>query len=531
MSAATNVQLPPEMELAKPVAEGAEFRRRVGSISRQSAIYFSGTILTGIAGYFFKIYLARKLGPQLLGLYALGMSVVGFLGIFNALGLPSSAARFVAEYSTKKEFARLGGFLWRGLGLLSAGNLLLGVVVIVSGPWIAWHLYHAPGLSGYFVPFALIMLLGVLNTFLEQTMAGYREIARRTWITHFVGKPVNIVIAVVLISMGFGLSGYLVAQVASACLVLVLLGVSVWKLTPAAARRMAASMPIERKVVTFSAVAFGIAAVHFALGQADRVILGCYLDAAQVGIYAVAMTIVSFIPIGLQSVNQIFSPMIAELYASGNSILLGQLYTNLTRWVLILTIPLAFTVIAFSHSVIAFFGPRFESGAAVLTIGAVGQLFNCGVGSVGFLLLMSGHEVQLIKIQAANAVLMVVLSLVLVRPFGIIGAAYAATAAVVGTNLWALAVVHRRLKLFPYDTSYYRLLVPGGVMLIVLAALRHSAGHANASWQIAIPALCCAYAAFLGTLVLFGLRGEDRRLARMLWNKVGFFIHGMGAGA
>src|SRR5579863_608041 len=130
MATATNI---PETQETTPVLvpspEGAEFHRRIGSISRQSAVYFAGTILTAAAGYFFKIYLARALGKEALGLYALGMSVVGFLGLFNAVGLPAAAARFVSEYNSRAEFQRLGFFLRGSLGVLSAGNLLLGIVV------------------------------------------------------------------------------------------------------------------------------------------------------------------------------------------------------------------------------------------------------------------------------------------------------------------------------------------------------------------------------------------------------------------
>src|SRR5580765_7298714 len=82
-----------------------EFHLKIGSISRQSAVYFAGTILTAAAGYFFKVYLARRLGAEALGLYALGMSIVGFLGLFNAVGLPAAAARFVAQYYTSANFS------------------------------------------------------------------------------------------------------------------------------------------------------------------------------------------------------------------------------------------------------------------------------------------------------------------------------------------------------------------------------------------------------------------------------------------
>ncbi len=144
--------------------------------------------------------------------------------------------------------------------------------------------------------------------------------------------------------------------------------------------------------MTFSAVAFGIAVVDFALSQTDKIVLGYYLPAKQVGIYAVAMALVGFVPIALQSVNQIFSPIIAELHAVGNRLLLQKLYATLTKWIVILTIPLALTMVVFARPLMGIFGPAFQSGAAVLAIGAVGQLVNCGVGSVGFLLLMSGHQ-------------------------------------------------------------------------------------------------------------------------------------------
>jgi O-antigen/teichoic acid export membrane protein len=520
---ATAINIPATEETTPvlvPAPEGAEFHRTMGSISRQSAVYFAGTLLTAAAGYFFRIYLARRLGAEALGLYALGMSIVGFLGLFNAVGLPTAAARFVAEYSTRGEFARLGGFLRGGLALLTVGNLMLGVMVLVVGPWVAVHFYHAPALSSYFWAFALIMLFGVLTGFLGQVMAGYRDVARRTAITHFIGTPVNIAIAVLLISLGFGLGGYLAAQVGSALLVLGLLAVSVWRLTPVEARARGRSAPVEGRVVAFSAVAFGIAAVDFALSQTDKIVLGYYLAPKQVGIYATAMTLVSFVPIALQSVNQIFSPIIAELHAGGNRFLLQRLYAALTKWIVILTIPLALTIAILARPLMGIFGPSFLPGAVVLAIGATGQVINCAVGSVGFLLLMSGHQMEMIKIQATNAGLMIGLSLLLVPRLGMTGAALASAITLATTNIWSLAAVRGRLKLFPYHAGYLKLALPtvlsGGVLLV----LSHAAAGAYAPWKTAVLGLVCAYVLFLGALALFGLDDEDGEMAKIVWARI-----------
>lgn len=528
MSAATNISESPAVPIAvTPTPETAEFRQRLGSISHHSAVYFAGTIFTAAAGYFFKVYLARSLGAEALGLYALGMSVVGFLGLFNAAGLPSAAARFIAEYQSRADFPRLGAFLRRSLGLLSVGNLLLGAVLIAIGPWIAVHFYHAPALSAYFWSFALIMLFGVLSTFFGQAMAGYQDVAKRTIITHFIGTPANIIFAVTLISVGFGLGGYLAAQVASGLLVVVLLGISVWKTTPAESRVLAPKAKIEKEVIAFSATAFGIAGIEFFLGQTDKIVLGYYLEPWRVGVYAVATALVGFVPIALQSVNQIFSPTIAELYATGKHALLQQLYATLTRWILMLTLPLALTMTFVARPLMTIFGKGFESGASVVVIGAVGQLLNCAVGSVGYLLLMSGNQTRLIRIQAWNAALMIGLSLLLVPRLGILGAAIASAVTVITTNLWSLAAVFRTLELFPYNASYRKLIPPLVASSVVLAGLLQVSPRVHAAWAVAFLGLILAYSSFMGTLLLVGLEPEDRRFAMMMWRRLNLLRNGV----
>ncbi|PYV58155.1 MAG: hypothetical protein DMG91_04765, partial [Acidobacteria bacterium] len=55
------------------------FRAHVGKISRESGFFLAGSLFTTAAGYFFRIFLARTLGAEALGIYALGMTIVGFL--------------------------------------------------------------------------------------------------------------------------------------------------------------------------------------------------------------------------------------------------------------------------------------------------------------------------------------------------------------------------------------------------------------------------------------------------------------------
>jgi O-antigen/teichoic acid export membrane protein len=524
MSALHAKKIPPTdevLEIRPGPTEVPGFRQQMGHISRHSAVFFAGTIFTAAAGYLFKIYLARVLGAEALGIYALGMTIVGLLGIFNALGLPYSAVRFVAAYTATGKLDLLRGFLARSIFLLLLCNLVLGGGLLLVGRWVSVRFYHAPVLSRYLGMFALIMTFGALTGFLGQVLAGYKDIARRTVITNFIGSPLTMIFTLGLVGAGLGLWGYIFAQVASAFVVVVLLVIAVWKLTPKAARALSGRLaPIENEVLSFSAVVFGISFLEYLLSQADKILIGFYLNPREVGVYAVATALVTFVPIILQSVNQIFSPTIADLYARGQVELLGRMYQTLTKWILGLTLPLAAGIIIFSPALMRIFGHDFEQGWPILVIGTLGQLINCGVGSVGYLLMMSGNQGRVVRIQAVMACVMVALSAILIPKWGITGAAVGAAVTNGVSNLWYLWEVRSKLGLFAYSRSYWRLVLPFAGNLAALLLVRTTLQAVRPEWAVVMAGLAVAYLAFIGIAIAFGLDADDRMIAGAVWSKV-----------
>jgi O-antigen/teichoic acid export membrane protein len=493
----------------------------MGQISRHSAVFFLGTLFTAAAGYLFKIYVARVLGAGALGVYALGMTLVGFFGLFNGLGLPQTAVRFVAAYSATQQYQRLHAFFRHALVLLAVANVALAGALILVGPWVARNLYHSPDLVLYLRLFAGLLALGGFTAFMGQVLAGYKDVALRTVITNFIGSPLNIILGVILLAGGMGLRGYVLAQVASGTVVLCLLFAAAWKLTPVAARYFPTTAPkVESEVFWFSAAVFGVSSLEFLLGQADKIMLGIFLDVRQVGIYAVAASLVGFVPVALQSVNQIFSPTIADLHARGEHALLGRIFQTLTKWIIGVTLPLAFVMIVYSKPLMRLFGPAFEAGWIVLILGTLGQLVNAGVGSVGYLLLMSGNQRRLIRVQTMTAVFMVVLTIALVRPFGIIGVALAAALTNALTNYLCLREVRSTLQLSPYNRTYLRLLLPCIASLAVVLCLRLLVTGFHPEWiQIGV-ALVIAYLAFCGLSLVVGLDDDDRMIVTSIQRRL-----------
>jgi O-antigen/teichoic acid export membrane protein len=262
--------------------------------------------------------------------------------------------------------------------------------------------------------------------------------------------------------------------------------------------------------------------LEFVLAQADKILLGAFLDVRQVGIYAVAATLVAFVPVALQSVNQIFSPTIADLHARGEHALLGRLFQTLTKWILGLTLPLAFVMIIFSKPLMRLFGAAFEAGWVVLSLGTLGQLVNAGVGSVGYLLLMSGNQARLIRVQVVMAVFMIATTFGLVRPFGIAGVALAAALTAVLTNYLCLRQVRAALQLSPYNRTYLRLLGPCAVSLAVTAGVRLliRSFDLHPEWLWIGVASVLSYATFCGSVLLVGLDNDDKMIVAAIRSRV-----------
>ncbi len=458
--------------------DAQKFRYEIGQISRQSAVFFAGTMFTSVAAYAFKIYLARALGAEALGIYALGMTAVGTIGLVAALGLPSAAARYVAVYTARADSERLRALLWRSLEILLITNLLGGVGMFLARHSIAQRIYHTPSLAKYMVLFALIMLSGAFTTFLGQD---------------------------------------LIAQVSSAFVVLLLLARSAWKLTPPQARSWRPLGPaLEQEVTRFSMTLFAAASLEFLLAQFDKILLGHYLDVRTVGIYAVAGSATAMLAIILQSVNSIFGPTIADLHAQGDYKVLGHLFETLTKWILGLSIPLILLFMIWSRSLMGLFGADFQAGSPLLIILCFGQAINCGTGSVGYLLLMSGHQKEMIRGQLIFGILLLLADWSLIPVAGVRAAAVVSALGTAAINLYCLVVVRRRLGLFPYTRSYLKLAGPALAAAVTIWVARIAA---VANHSAVIPSLMFAlvlgYGIFLASLLLFGLDDDDRALIEL----------------
>jgi O-antigen/teichoic acid export membrane protein len=94
----------------------------------------------------------------------------------------------------------------------------------------------------------------------------------------------------------------------------------------------------------------------------------------------------------------------------------------------------------------------------VLVVLTIGYAVNVVCGSVGTLLVMTGYEKIVRNITLIVAILNIIMSVKLVKPYGLEGVAWATALSLILHNLWLMTMVRKRLGFWtiPLPARYGR---------------------------------------------------------------------------
>lgn len=510
-----NSQVSPSLGLPAVTRDGHVTRLATGA----------GVSLVGIVGgrglhALSQILLARLLGPELFGLYALGWTILRLAGAFAPLGLDKGVIRFAAGF-WRKDSASFKGVVWRSLVAALLAGVLVGAVIFLAAPWVEVA-FQKPGLApilrlfAFVFPFLAGMKVLVATTEITQRMQFgiYAE--------EFSQPVANVLLVVLFYWLGWQLLGAAAAAVCSFVLALVVAGYYVLRLFPELRTTPAKAAVSFQSLVAYS-LPTALAAVFTSLtGWTDRLFIGYYRPAAEVGVYQALSQSALLYALSLRAINAIFAPMIAHLYQNDEMAQLNHLFKISAKWGLYISLPVFLTIVfAPTALMIVVFGQEYAGGALPLVVLSIGQIVNVATGSVGYVLLMTGREKQWMTIAVGALLLNVSLNWLLVPRWGLVGAAGASAVSTSALFLTGLAWVRRTLNLWPYDRRYLKGLLATGVTVTLLAAWRLVV-PATPFWDLALTAALTA-GAFFGTLLLLGLDEEDREfihLFRERWRRV-----------
>ena len=478
-------------------------------LAKGARVTLVGRFSGRVANLLGQVAVARLFGPKVFGLYSIGWAILRILGILSSLGLDHGVIRYASRY-WRTDSSRFKGVLLQSLSGTILSGLLIGGGIYLGAPWLAEQVFKKPDLTLVLRCFAAALsVVAGLKVAASATRVS-QQMKYSVYAEELTQPAVHLPLIFLTYLLGWGLQGAVMAAVLSYIIAFILAIFYIKQLFPEVCSRKVKSIAVKG-LLSFSLPASFAGIFVMLTIWIDRLIVGYFLPASQVGIYQAASQSSTLFALILTAFNAIFSPMIADLYHRGQIQRLNALFKVGTKWGLYISLPL-FLVICISpcHVMSAVFGTEYEAGALSLVILSIAQLINVGTGAVGLLLIMTGHQKRWFLFSALMLFVNIFLNLLLIPKFGLHGAAIGTACAIAGLFLSGLFVVRYSLGLWPYDRRYFKGLLATALTTGVLLLLR----SANFSQSISGLSLFSAIsiATFGATLYLLGLDPEDHVL-------------------
>jgi O-antigen/teichoic acid export membrane protein len=419
-----------------------------------------GIVTTGL--------LARMLSKQEFGAYFLALTIVSLGAVVGSLGLPKTVVGLVAQNMGVGRPERARRVIRTVLEIGVFGTLGVSLAYLLVGGLVSEHLFHSSLLVGVTGLMAGWIAIAVVQEITAETFRGFHDIRLATLLGGLAtaGKSGGLIMRVLLLGVlvllwvrsgQANLTTVMLVCIGSGSVSVVL---SLWllydKVTLLGSSEGAEDEePVSAKEVLDDAIPFlAIALTSFVLLSADVWILGALGSLEEVGIYGAASRLVTFVAMPLLIVNLVLPPLVAEMYAQGQT---GRLERTLRTFSTLAGIPsllvlLVFMLLGGPILGLVYGKPIYHSDTAVLVllILSAAKLTAVWSGSCGLVLQFTGHQRSMLRVSVLTSPLFFVVAILATQRYGPVGVACAAGATTALQNVIMVLLAKRKTGMWTH---------------------------------------------------------------------------------
>jgi len=406
----------------------------------------AGVLFTRLLGaatqFVFYLVVAQRFGAEGLGLFVLAFTSSIAASTVSCWGIDQVALRHLSGHHAHGEFAAFRALFAHSIALVLLISTSIALAMgLLSGP-IAMQIFGKPELAPILrmlafsiVPFSLLQLLG------ESVRATGRVV-----LSAVLQTALAPVLALAFISLApsqdaVGSAALYYTLAYFAAMVAAIFFQSPRTSPLAVPDGKSENLSPWQLLKTATPVAW-VTIFSVWLGFSETLLLGLYRAADEVGYYAASLRLVLLVNFLLVALNGALAPKFAVLHRQGEIRELISLARRATLVMLTLSCPIFLALFLLPEILLAWFGDEFTAASTALVILAVGQLVNIATGPVGIILLMTGNAPAMQRHLVITVLVNLALAFLLIPPFGIVGAACSAAAAMAVLNLLLLHSVY-----------------------------------------------------------------------------------------
>lgn len=392
-------------------------------IRRGASVNYAGFFAGKLIVFVNSAILARLLAPEQFGLVAIGLLV---LSISEAITEAGPSAAVVWRTGPLEDTAPVA----LALSVISA--VLMALATFLAAPTVA-RFFDEPQAAGIIQVFALCILLSspaaVFSGILQRHMAFGKRLfidVSRALTKGAIGIPLALA--------GYDVWSLVYGQVAA---VVIGLGLAIW--LSGWMPRMSLERRTVAQILPYASHIAVIGLIGVAIKKTDIVIVGARFDAAQLGFYTLAFSLVELVTLGIcWSASQALFPVFSQAAQKEG---LDHVFTKGLATLLAVTFPISVgTAVLAEPFLLSVYGAKWAPAVPLLQIFSFYALIYSTAFNLGDIYKASGRPHLLSRINLANLILAVPLFLIGAQ-WGILGIAWAQVfvATSIAALNWAVA--------------------------------------------------------------------------------------------
>jgi len=457
--------------------------------------------------------LVSFLGEASFGLFSLAWVVVGYLAFLD-IGVSSATTKLTSEFLAKHESAQIGNLIRTALATNTVMGLFAGAVAVAISPLLIRYAFRIPGqlhseAFSVFVGVAFALPVLLIQGVLRAALSSYQ---RFDWINLVNGSVISLqwLVMTFFAWRGFGVITVVWLAVLARGVMVAIYVFLLLRLVPDVFAHVTFSWDSLWRLLHFGLWVSLSQVMSPILVYLDRMMIAALISLQAITIYTIPTEVFNRLGILPSCLMATLFPAFSHHGAIGaEKGQMKRLFNVTTRYLLFFVFPLFALLLVNARDILeVWMGPKFSSeGTLVLQILTFGALVN-------FLARLPYGAVQAVgrpditgKIHLVELPLYVALCVLLIRLWGIEGAALACTVRLFLDALLMFWAAHKYCQLWPkWIAGTGRVLMIEALLLVSLMTARHILHDTWGRLMSGVALLGVAYA----VIWFFALNGEEK---------------------
>ena len=389
---------------------------------------------------------ARILNLDYYSIYSYTLSLFFIFLLISKLGIDIATVKYVASLKNDLNQGKIKGYIKEAIRTIFFSSLSMAIILLFLLFFFKNKLLFI--YFNTFVIFVLIIPIVSIQDFLSGAFRGYSKIIYSELPESIIKPLLFFVFLFIFIFFEFNLnSAHFALIFFLACFATLAISLITFYQVIFIKLKKIKTIKFYKLLKNSLPILFG-SGLYLIIIQTDLVMLGLISEVKNVGLYAPAAKISSFIFFIVSIFTVFTSPLFSELYKSKNFNKLKKIIKMTTIYSSIIALVFIILIIFFGKFILSIYGYNFTSSYIAMLILSISYFFTTTTVAREFMIMSDLHN-ESAKIIFITLFFNIILNYIFISQYGINGAAIATALSLFLMNIIMTFVVYKKTSINP----------------------------------------------------------------------------------